>query len=167
MSEFVRKFTGVVFSRWIIPPGSRNREMMRDAFNLLSPKQSSFSLCGFSPMPLPAVVSEKEYSSYFRQWLVKCLRAAFQLRFKVTSSAGAAGAIPLHLTALLEPGTRYPGREKYLHSTSLKQPCTPKQEPGHFIQPEDPLLYTNTYKIHSLKDTVLRSYISQNLFPTG
>jgi len=58
---------------------------------------------------------KKEYSSYFSQRLVKHLRAAFQLHFKVTSSAGAAGVMPLHLTALLEPGTQYPGKEKYQH----------------------------------------------------
>lgn len=132
MSEFIRKFTGVVFRRWIIPPGSHNREMMNDAFNLLSPKQSSFSLCGFSPMPLLAVATDKAYSSHFSQWLVKCLRAAFQLHFKVTSLARAAGAA-LHLTALLEPGTQYPAGGKYQHSTSLKQTGTPKQELGHFM----------------------------------
>lgn len=132
--------------------------MTSDAFNLLSPKQSSFSLCEFSPMPLPTVVSEKEYSSYLSQWLVKHLRAAFQLHFKVTSSARAVGLIPLHLTALLEPGTQYPGREKYQHSTSLKQPGVPKQDPGHFIWTEDPLLYTNIYKYktHRLKGHCLK-----------
>lgn len=64
--------------------------------------------------------------------------AYFQLHFKVTFSARVAGEIALHLTALIELGTRYLDREKYSCGTILKQPAKPKQETSYFIQPAQP-----------------------------
>lgn len=119
-------------------PRSRNRELMIDAFKGLSPKQKSLSLYKFSPMPLPALVSEEKHSFLFQPVPVKYLRQTFQLHFKVVSSARCVGANLLASYCSLRTRNPVSRQRKHHHNTPLKQSGMPKEKHGHFMQPEEP-----------------------------